>query len=89
MVQQLQRTRPLCSNLPTRATQRTQGHSLFQLQESRTLCKQLSRKDEEQVEQAYGETQPWPMSQVWKQRTQCKRLLREISPGSQENQDVI
>ena len=62
---------------------------MFQLQRTRTLCKQLSRKDEEQVKQAYEGSQPWPMSQVWKPKTPCRWLPREVFPGPQESQHVI
>ena len=62
---------------------------MFQMQGTRPLCKQLSRKDGEQVKQVYEGSQPWPMSQEWKPRTQCKCLPREAFPGSQEEQYVI
>src|SRR3954469_6438689 len=64
----------------TKGKERYQPSDVFQMQGTRPLCKQLSRKDEEQVKQVYGGSQPWPMSQVWKQRTQCKCLLRKVFP---------
>src|SRR3954469_2760417 len=54
----------------------------------RTLCKQLSRKDEAQ-DKAYEGSQPCHMFQVWKQRTLWRCLPREVSTRSQASQEVI
>src|SRR3954469_20647382 len=64
----------------TKGKERYQPSDVFQMQGTRPLCKQLSRKDGEQVKQVYEGSQPWPMNQEWKPRTPCKNLLREIFP---------
>ena len=42
-----------------------------------------------QDKQAYEGSQPCHMFQVWKQRTLCRCLPREVSPRSQASQHVI
>ena len=89
---QLQRDGTLCQWMPrkeeeprkqtrrivTQGKERYQPSDVFQMQGTRPLCKQLSWKYEEQVKQAYEGSQPWPMSQVWKQRTLSRCLPREV-----------
>ena len=47
------------------------------MQRARTLCKQLSRKDETQDKQAYERSQPCHMFQMQGARPLCKQLSRK------------
>ena len=73
----------------TQDEERYQPSDVFQMQGTRPLCKQLSKKDGEQVKQVYEGSQPWPMSQEWKPRAQCKCCLERFFPKFQEGQYVI